>query len=69
MELERFRAKRVPVRVKKTRQIKKLERVCDLIRSECAAVTQLLTAIELFFEMRNKKGPGNRGLFQQHMCV
>jgi hypothetical protein len=35
-EIERFQAKWIPVRVKKTRQIKRLERVCDSIRSERA---------------------------------
>jgi hypothetical protein len=34
--LERFRAKWTPVRVKKTRQNKKIERGCDSIQSERA---------------------------------
>jgi hypothetical protein len=34
--LERFRAKWIPVRVKKTRQNKKIERGCDSIQSERA---------------------------------
>jgi hypothetical protein len=50
-KLERFRAKWVPVRVKKTRQIKKLERVCDSIRSERALLPQaaLIVAAGLIF--------------------
>jgi hypothetical protein len=36
--LERFRAKWTPVRVKKTRQNKKIERGCDSIQSERALV-------------------------------
>jgi hypothetical protein len=44
--LERFRAKWVLVRVKKTRQIKKLERVCDSIRSERAlALVAIVLAV------------------------
>jgi hypothetical protein len=36
MRLERFQAKWIPVRVKKTRQNKKIERVHDSIQSERA---------------------------------
>jgi iron complex transport system ATP-binding protein len=36
MKLKRFRAKWVPVRVKKTRRIKKIERACDSIKPERA---------------------------------